>query len=209
MYLKQSTTFNIKLGPFVDQADGVTPETGLAGSMTVKLSKGAGTLAARNSATAIAHDADGYYTVELNTTDTSTTGRLQVSVVSAASHLPVLQNYTVLPANVFDSLINGGDLLQVDLQEVNGDSTSADNLEAGGETLVLGTIGTGSTATVFVTNLTEVTNDPYKGAMVCFRTGTLAGMRLRITAYNGSTKALTVTAVTSDAPLNGDTFVIA
>jgi hypothetical protein len=206
LYLKQSTTTNIKLGPFVDQADGVTPETAL--TPTVKLSKNGGVLAARNSATATAHDADGYYTVELNATDTNTLGRLQVSVVSAAAHLPVLQNYTVLAANVYDSLIGGGDLLQVDVQELNGSTAPADNLQAGAEGIVTGTIGSGSTASSFVTNLSEVTNEHYKGAMVVMRTGALAGMRLRITAYNGSTKALSVTNFTSDAPANGDTFSI-
>jgi hypothetical protein len=38
--------------------------------------------------------------------------------------------------------------------------------------------------------------------------GALAGQRLRITAYNGTTKALTVENRTSDIPSAGDTFTI-
>jgi hypothetical protein len=206
LYLKQSTTTNIKVGPFVDKTDGVTVESAL--TPTVQLSKNGGALATRNSATATAHDANGWYTVELNTTDTNTLGRLQVAVTDAATHLPVLQNYTVLPANVFDSLIGGSDLLQVDLQEINGSTAPADNLERAGNGIVLSTFAAGSTASVFVTNLTEATNDHYKGAMVNITSGALAGQRLRITAYNGTTKALTVTNQTSDIPSSTDQFYI-
>jgi hypothetical protein len=207
LYLKQSTTTNIKVGPFVDKTDGVTVESAL--TPTVQLSKNGGALATRNSATATAHDANGWYTVELNTTDTNTLGRLQVAVTDAATHLPVLQNYTVLPANVFDSLIGGSDLLQVDLQEINGSTGPADNMERAGNGIVLGTVSTGSTASAVVTGLTEGTNDHYKGAMIVFTSGNLAGQRLRITAYAGGSKTLTVTNQTADIPQNGDTFYIA
>lgn len=117
MWLKQSTTINIKLGPFTDPADGYTAKTAL--SPTVKLSKNGGTMAARNSATATAHDADGYYTVELDTTDTNTLGRLQVSVAGSSNNIPVLQNYMVVPANEYDSLISGSDNLQVHVTELD------------------------------------------------------------------------------------------
>ncbi len=206
MYLKQSTTANIKLGPFVDKTDGVTPETAL--SLTVKVSKNGAALAARNSATAIAHDADGYYTVELNATDTATLGRLKVTATDSSNALPVFQNFMVLPANTYDSLIGGSDLLQVDLQEINGNTTPADYLERAGLGVVLGTIASGSTASNFVTDLTEGTNDHYNGAMITLTSGVLAGQRLRITDYVGATKTVVVTAQTADVPSNGDTFFI-
>ncbi len=207
MFLKQSTTVNIKLGPFVDQADGVTPETAL--TPTVKLSKNASTFAARNSATATVHDADGYYTVELNATDTSTVGNLQVSVVSAAAHLAVLQNYTVLAANIYDSLIGNSDYLFVDILQISGSGTATTLLEAGSKGIVSGAIvGATSTATSFVTNLTEATNTHYVGGVVIMTSGVLAGQRLRITGYTGSTKALTVENRTADIPTAGDTFTI-
>jgi hypothetical protein len=207
LFLKQSTTVNLKVGPFVDKTDGVTPETAL--TPTVKLSKNGGTLAARNSATAIAHDAEGWYTVEVNATDTNTLGRLQVSVVDAATHLPVLQHYTVLPANVFDSLIGGSDLLQVDMQEINSVTAAADTLALAVPGVVTGAIsGASSTSTSFVTDLTEATNSHYVGGVVIMTSGALLGQRLRITAYNGTTKALTVENRTSDIPSAGDTFTI-
>jgi hypothetical protein len=148
LWLKQSTTVNIKLGPFIDSTNGYDAETAL--TPTVKVSKNGGNLGARNSATAIAHDADGYYTVELDATDTGTLGRLRATVAGSSTHLPVWADFMVLPANVYDSLVPGTDKLQVDLQEwigvaplalasqrvqvdtvaLSGDATAADNAEA-------------------------------------------------------------------------------
>lgn len=114
--LKQSTTVTIRLGPFVDATDGVTEETGL-GAMGVEISKNHGAFAARNSATATAHDAEGWYSCELNTTDSNTLGPLVVKAHAAATHLPVWREFLVVPANVYDSLVSGSDLLQADLQQ--------------------------------------------------------------------------------------------
>jgi hypothetical protein len=93
--LKQSTTGNIKIGPFLDKTNGVDFEVGLAGAMVVYLSKNEGNFGARNSATAIAYDSHGFYTVELDATDKSTIGKLVVMVDDAATHLPVWHEYEV------------------------------------------------------------------------------------------------------------------
>jgi len=96
--LTQSTAVTINLGPFLD-ASTLALETGLAGTMTVNLSKAGAALVARNSATAISYDAHGCYRVPLNTTDTNTLGPFTVSVSDAATHLPVMKEYeVVLPA---------------------------------------------------------------------------------------------------------------
>jgi hypothetical protein len=50
-------------------------------------------------------------------------------------------------------------------------------------------------------------NDFYKNRVVVFITGTLAGQAASISAYNGSTKVLTVGTMTG-SPSSGDTFVI-
>jgi len=105
MFLKQSTTVNLKLGPFVDKTDGYTPKTGL--TPAVKLSKNGAAMAARHSATAVAHDADGYYTVELDTTDTNTVGLLRVMATDAANNRPVVADFWILPAKSYDRLFAG------------------------------------------------------------------------------------------------------
>lgn len=118
--LKQSTTVTVAIGPFTDRIDGYTAETGLAGTMTVYLSKNGGTFAARNSATAITHDGtlSGMYHVELDTTDTNSLGRLQLAVAETATAGWVWHDYTVYPANEYDSNISGSDALQVHQVEI-------------------------------------------------------------------------------------------
>jgi len=115
LLLRQSTTVTVKIGPFLDKTDGVTEEIAL--NPTVQVSKNGGVFANRNSATAITHDGNGWYAVELNTTDTNTLGRLQVRVHAAATHLPVWHEFMVLPDNVFNSLVNNTDSLSVDVAQ--------------------------------------------------------------------------------------------
>ena len=133
MFLKQSTTTTISFGPFVSATDGKTPVTDLytggGNAMTVYLSKNGGTAAARNSATAILYDRDGYYRVELNTTDTGTAGLLEV-FANAAGALPVWRHLVILTANNYDSLIAGSDALQVHANEISANLISAAALAA-------------------------------------------------------------------------------
>ena len=126
MFLKQSTTVYVYLGPYVDDTDGKTAETAL--SITAYLSKAGAAAAARNSATGISHDRDGYYRVELNTTDTNTLGPLRV-FSSTSGALPVWSTFTVLPANVYDSLIAGTDALQVHANEITANLITATALD--------------------------------------------------------------------------------
>jgi hypothetical protein len=125
-YLKAGTAAVILMGPAVDKTDGVTAETGL--SPTVYLSKNGAAQGARNDATAITHDARGYYLVALDATDTNTAGRLRALFSSDADHLPVWEDYTVLPANVYDSLIAGSANLAVDATKVGGTVQTAGDL---------------------------------------------------------------------------------
>ncbi len=262
IWLKQSTAVTVKLGPFVDETDGKTAETGLTISQSdVRLSKNGGDMAQKNNASSCTHDEIGQYDCPLSTTDTNTLGVLRVMVHESGA-LPVWADFMVVPANVWDSLF-GADYLQVDaiqllgtavatpataglmdvnVKQVSGDATAADNLElmfdgtgyAGGTTpltvnatqiggsataatnaargfqgLVLGTAVTGTlTATAFTTSLTEATNDHYNGRTLTFMSGALAGQMTTITDYNGTTKVVTVTAMT-EAPANGDAFFIA
>lgn len=126
--LKQSTSATIKLGVFVDDTDGKTAETGLTISQAdIKLSKNGGTLTQSNNTAGATHDALGYYSVPLDSTDTNTLGRLLVAV-SKSGALPVWQEFLIVKANVYDTLCST-DKLDVNVAEVSDDSTAADNLE--------------------------------------------------------------------------------
>lgn len=129
IYLKQSTASQeVPLGYFVDSTDGNTEETDLTIANTdVKVWKtGATTLANKNSGGAT-HISNGIYYVVLDATDTDTLGPL-VIFVHVAGALPVRLECCVLAANVYDSLIGGGDLLQVDTTQVGGTVQTAGDI---------------------------------------------------------------------------------
>jgi len=129
LYLKQNTAATIVLGPFLDESD-LTPETGLTISQAdVRLSKNGGAFAQKNDSNACSHMENGYYSCQLDATDTNTLGRLVVAV-SESGALPVWKEFMVVPANVYDSLVGGSDKLQTDAVEISGSSTAADTLEA-------------------------------------------------------------------------------
>lgn len=93
--------------------------------------------------------------------------------------------------------------------QIGGSTTAATAAGKAFQGIVTGTAVTGTLSTTqFTTNLTEATNDHYNGRTVTFISGALAGQQATITDYNGSTKALTVAAMT-EAPANGDEFFIA
>lgn len=119
-FLKAATACTIMLGPFVDKTDGVTLKTDATtitdvdhATTGIFLSKNGGTAAVRHQiVTASIADAYGMMNVTLDTTDTGTSGRLDVLFAKAATYLPVNASFMVLPANVYDSLL-GTDLLDV------------------------------------------------------------------------------------------------
>ncbi len=99
----------MKIGPFLDDTDGKTAETALTISQAdVRLSKNGGDIAQKTEATSCTHDELGIYDCPLDATDTGTLGRLQLWVHEAGA-LPVWHEFTVLVANVFDSLIGNTD----------------------------------------------------------------------------------------------------
>ena len=137
LYLKQSTAATIKLGPFVDDSDGKTAETGLTISQAdIRLSKNGGDIAQTNNSAGATHDELGYYNVPLDTTDTNTLGTLKV-IVSVSGALPVFADFMVITAEAYDTLC-GTDHFTVDLNgtpsvnvvQISGDSVAADNLES-------------------------------------------------------------------------------
>ncbi len=127
-FLKQSTAHTFRIGPFVDQADGFTVESGLTLSQAdYRLSKAGGAFAQKNETTAGAHDENGWYTCILDTTDTNTLGPLVIAVNESGA-LPVWHEFTVLAANVFDSLIGGGDTLDVQVTGMGANTLTASAL---------------------------------------------------------------------------------
>ncbi len=105
MFLKQSTAFTDRIGPFLDKTDGVTEEIGLTtAASAIFLSKAGGNFGAKNESTALSHDQDGWYVIIYDATDTDTVGLLKVLVQAPATHLPVWEYYEVLEEVIYDAL---------------------------------------------------------------------------------------------------------
>lgn len=130
IYLKQSTASQeIPLGYFLDPADGDTAATALTIANTdIKIWKaGATTLANKNSGGAT-HISGGIYYAVLDATDSDTLGSLIV-FIHVAGGLAIRIECVVLAANVYDSLIGGGDLLDVSVTQLAGVAQSLTDLK--------------------------------------------------------------------------------
>ena len=124
--LRQSTAKVISFGPFVAPSDGVTLVTNLISALDhastgIFVDKnGAGAAIRHQTVTATTYSAYGMYEVTLDATDTATLGHLRVSFAAAGSCLPVWEDFQVIPANIYDSLVLGTDVLDVSLIQLLG-----------------------------------------------------------------------------------------
>lgn len=66
----------------------------------------------------------------------------------------------------------------------------------------------GNSATSFETDLAQTTNDYWKDSYLLLTSGVLAGQQKRITAYNGTTKIITVSGGFTGTPADGVSFAI-
>jgi hypothetical protein len=116
-FLRQSTATTVKIGPFLDETDGKTAETGLTVTAgDVRLTKNGGDFAQKNESSSCTHDELGYYNCSLNTTDTGTLGRLKLAVHESGA-LPIWHDYMVMPAIAYDAFFGSGEL-QVDAEDI-------------------------------------------------------------------------------------------
>ena len=195
-YLKADTEITVRVGPFLDDTDGKTAETGLTITQPdVRLSKNGGDFAQKSAAETLVHDENGWYILTLSTTDTNTEGRLDLAIHESGA-LPVWREFMVVNANVYDSLFAAAttDYLQVDTIQVEGtDATDqirdsvvddATRIDASGlNTLsghdpgeaIMGTsdLGTGSGLTTLAT-ATELAKVPKSDSTVTWNATALA-----------------------------------
>ena len=116
--LKQSTSVDVPIGPFVDSTDGFTAETALTLTQPdIRLKKNGAAWAQKAAAQTLSHEENGYYEVTLDATDTGTLGLLRLAVNETGA-LPIFEDFMVMPANVWDSLF-GADALQVHAVEIS------------------------------------------------------------------------------------------
>lgn len=104
IFLKQSTASQSRaIGPFLDDTDFKTAETGLTIANTdIKLVVNGGASANKNSGGGT-HRVNGVYGITFDATDTATVGEMEVSIVVAGA-LPVFHKFFVVEEAVYDML---------------------------------------------------------------------------------------------------------
>ncbi len=140
-FLPVDTAIVVEVGPLIDDTDWQSLETGIVyneSGMSVKLLVNSGTSLRNTNITPSSggsydwtHKGGGVYELEipsgLNANDTEGTLR----VVGVCDGVLPFESpcYTVVPANVYNSLVKGTDVLDVSLTEIKGDAQSATDLK--------------------------------------------------------------------------------
>lgn len=101
--LRQSTSVDLPIGPFLDGTDGVTPETSLTLTRPdIRLKKNGGAWAQKAAAQTLSHEENGFYEVTLDATDTDTLGCLRLAVFESGA-APVWEDFMVLTQGEWDA----------------------------------------------------------------------------------------------------------
>lgn len=203
--LRQNTQTILDIGPILG-TDFLTPQTGVTLSTNhAELFQAGSTSAIDISGRTFSHISNGIYQLTLTVSDLSVVGPTLLHI-HPASCQPLKVDGNVLQQPAYDALCGGGNMPS-NVNQIFGSSNAASNLEQGALGLIPVTIQSGATTTVIPTNLTSAISQFYNGRTLLFITGALAGQAAAITGYNGATKQLTVSAMTT-APSNNDTAVI-
>lgn len=188
LWLKQSTASQEALiGPFLDDTDGKTAETGLTIANTdIKIWKAGATTEADKNSGGGTHVAGGRYSIVLDATDTNTLGSGEINV-HVAGALPVRRPFIVLPANVYDSIVGGSDTLQADVTQWLGQAVATPSQNGVPEVDITHWLGSG-VATPTVAGVPEVDATHVAGNQITSHRGT-AGTVTSTTTVLDSTVA--------------------
>lgn len=150
----------------------------------------------------------GLWTYILTTLSGFTAGAMYIAYVANSGASPAVFARIFGYGSAEGDLVVTSGRLEVDVTALNGVAGSAANLERSASTIIQGSITGSSTTTDLVdSSLTQSDVDFWKGRIVIFTSGALAGQATDITAFDPGTDTLTVTALTS-APSVADTYVI-
>lgn len=218
--LKQSTGIDVRVGPFVDATDAVSPETGVslstADQAELLKANGAATVDISGATWAAVTGADGWYDLTLTTSHTDTVGELVVVVQDASLCLPVHARFQVVEEAIYDALFaasatgfdaNGrvdvsqwagnavawtGSAPDVDVRYQYGSATAAAALKNGALGVINGTAVTGTLSTTqATTGLTGYADDELIGRTLVWTGGTAAGQVGVVTDYANTGGLLT------------------
>lgn len=133
-FLKISTGVDVRIGPAMAVSDGLTPVTSLnlvaADQAELLKHNGAATIDITGRSISTVTGCDGWYDLTLTTTDTNTVGMMTLVIQDTSLVYPMFKDFMVLPAAVYDSLVNGTDTLPADVTQLGGDTQSGTDLKS-------------------------------------------------------------------------------
>ncbi len=218
-FLRQSTASQeILLGPFCDDTDGKTPETGLTIANTdIKLLVGGATSEASKNSGGGTHIAGGRYSAVLDATDTATVGILEVSV-NATGALPFTKSYYVLEEAVFDAMYaaSAPGYLQpttagrtLDVSSTGNAGIDFDNIQLTNAAPIVGIVASGTLSGTHSTTTADLgANAPsldMTGKWLRIPTRDVSSY---ISAYNTSTGVATFSPATAATLANSDQWYV-
>jgi hypothetical protein len=122
MFLKQSLAYTFRFGPFLDDTDGKTAETGLTiEDSHIRVSKAGTNFIDKAETSNSAHDEAGYYVVVLNGTDTNTVGELQIACHMSGA-LPVFKTFQVVETDIYAAIFADSATLAASVASILGDT---------------------------------------------------------------------------------------
>ena len=191
--ISSTNSQEVAIGPFLDDTDGKTAETGLTIANTdIKIWKsGATSLVNKNSGGAT-HMANGVYSIVLDATDTGTSGPM-VIFCHVAGALPVRVECFVEYAPQYHVWRNY--VWSLAMAQATGTPTTT----------------TVPITMLYPTAAASSNDNEYVGLIVyklATGPGFTAGAVARVSAYNGTTKTLTVEPPFPSAPSNGDLLML-
>jgi hypothetical protein len=147
--LKTNTAVRLVVGPFVSITNGYTLKTGLTvteiamslwhehddGSAPTKTIDGVAFTVADGGTNDMRELASGYYDIEITAVQTNFVGRAKFQIYDIDKIVPYFEDWIVLPAQVFDSLL-GTDLLDVNTAQINGQGQTAGDVVANVSTIL-------------------------------------------------------------------------
>lgn len=201
--LKQSTAATVLVGPVLDSTGAAY--TGMAiGDFNITKNGSTAAMAAAATAT---HSHEGHYLIALTTGNTDTLGRLAISCNKSTYAMPPAR-FSVVTANVFDSLVAASDNLQVDSTQFNGDATAAAALAAFWSGQEYGAAQAGGASTITLRSGASSSDNLYRYSAIAILSGTGAKQVRKISSYVGSTKVATVSSAWDVQPDNTSVYMI-
>ena len=169
-------------------------------------------IAGANAATSVATALTANITGNLSGSVGSVTGAV-ASVTGAVGSVTGLTASDVgaIKSKTDQLTFTGANRVDANVEAIDNDTLAATTLKNAANSTINGQAVTGTlSATQATTNLPNATNDAYNGRVLTWEgnvTTALTGQQTDITDYDGATKMLTFTALTT-APANTDRFVI-